>query len=96
MVTSRTLNFSVPVHKTIRRQSLNYLYSDNICVFFYIHIFHAVSKIPCLCTKKCIDKNNEIMEKIETSHFENTNFKKYIFLNLFFLKSNFEENENPI
>ena len=65
MVTSKTLNFNVPVHKTIRRQSLNYLDSDNMFVFVYIHIFHAVSKIPCLCTKKCIDKNNKIMGKMK-------------------------------
>ena len=54
-----------------------------MCIF-HIHIFHAVSKIPCLCTKKCIDKINKIMQKFETSHFENTNFKKYIFLIYFF------------
>ena len=45
--------------------------------------------------KKCVDKNHKIMEKIETSHFENTNFKKYIFI-FYKKKSNFEENENPI
>ena len=36
------LNLFEPVHKKVRRQLLYYLYSDNICVFFHIHIFHAV------------------------------------------------------
>ena len=75
MVTSKTLNFKVPVHKTIRRQSLYYLYSDNICVFFHIYIFHAMSN-PMPVHEKCVDKINKIILKL---HFENTNFKKYIF-----------------
>ena len=73
------------------------IYIQIICVYFFTYTFSMQCENPMPVHKKCVDKikkKKTYGKNFETSHFENTNFKKYIFN--FFLKSNVEENENPI
>ena len=74
------LNLFVGVHQKVCRQLLYLLYSDNIFVFFHIHIFHAVSKIPCLCTKTNVDNSvTKLWPNLENHFFDNNIFKKNLF-----------------
>ena len=93
MVTSKMLNLFVGVHQKVRRQLLYLLYSDNIFCIFHIHIFNAVSKIQCLCTKTNVDNSvTKLWPNLENHFFDNNIFKKKNhFEKIIFEKSNFEK-----
>ena len=77
------LNLFVGVHQKVRRQLLYLLYSD----IFYIHIFHAVSKIPCLCTKTNVDNSvTKLWPNLE-NHFLIIKFSKNFILKKIILKN---------
>ena len=79
MVTSKMLNLCVGVHQKVRRQLLYVLYSDNIFVSFHIHIFHAVSKIQCLCTKTSVDNSvTKLWPNLENHFVKIRILKKFI------------------